>query len=296
VNEGRPSLTASLVASVRALYTVLPEPYRLASDPLAEGLVPKVLAVPVHLAARVPWAAPALHRGLGFATLGLVHHVELRTRAIDDALREAVALGATELVLLGAGLDARAMRLVELEGVTVYEVDHPSTQRYKVERLAALPTTPEPTASRVERVPLDFEQGRLDQALLAAGFQPARRSFWIWEGVTVYLAPEAVAGTLRAIASLCAPGSRVAVTYGGTPEENLPAWLIAAAARVLGALGEPMKTPLESGAMAAMLADAGFAVVSDDSTVDWAARYWPWEKHVRPIERLAVAQRLPSAA
>ncbi len=70
-----------------------------------------------------------------------------RTVAIDEALREAVggadgeAVGdrgvrrAEQLVVLGAGLDGRPWRMPELAAVAVFEVDHPASQRDKLDRL-----------------------------------------------------------------------------------------------------------------------------------------------------------------
>ncbi|WP_437807614.1 class I SAM-dependent methyltransferase [Sorangium sp. So ce1078] len=297
----RPSVTASLVAALRALYTEMPEPYRLAPDPLAARLVPWPLSLPARALALVagsPAAVSAVHRGLGLAVLGLNYHVALRTRAIDDALREAVARGTSQLVVLGAGLDSRAMRLPELAGVQVFEVDHPSTQRYKIERLASLArsdgggaTAPALKAGGLARVPVDFERDRLDEALLSAGFRPSEPAFWIWEGVAVYLTREAIEATLRLTAALSAPGSRIALTYGMLPDVDLPAWAELLIKGMFRSLGEPVRTPLAREGMQALLAHAGFRVLSDESTADWAARYWPPQRGIVAIERLAVAER-----
>src|SRR5205085_8984638 len=58
-----------------------------------------------------------------------------RTVAIDEAVRAAAS---PQVVILGAGLDGRAWRMKELEGVTVFEVDHPDSQREKRARAASL--------------------------------------------------------------------------------------------------------------------------------------------------------------
>src|SRR5262245_12927018 len=58
-----------------------------------------------------------------------------RTVAIDAALRNAAA---PQVVILGAGLDGRAWRMRELAGAVVFEVDHPDSQRQKLERIAPL--------------------------------------------------------------------------------------------------------------------------------------------------------------
>ena len=284
----RPSLTASLVAAIRALYTALPPPYNLAPDPLAVELLPLWLALPARAAGRVPWAAPAVHRIAGAAALGLTYHVALRTRAIDDALREGLARGATQLVLLGAGLDSRAYRIDELAGARVYEVDYPSTHRYKAERMARLAT---PRDGLVARVAIDFERDRLGDVLTGAGFDVKAPSFWIWEGVTAYLTLDTIAATLRAVGELSAPGSRLAVTYTQPGARRGPAWIESLAPALAALVSEPLRGMIETGALATLLEAAGFSPVSDENAADWAARYWPGETHAREWERLAVAER-----
>ena len=283
------SSTAAYVAALRALYTALPEPYRIAPDPLARALVPFPFALPADVVAHAPWAAFAVHHGLGLATMGLSHYVPLRTRAIDDALRDAVSSGATQLVVLGAGLDNRAYRIDELASVRAFEVDYPSTQRDKVARLDALPSKPVPTAKSLVRVPVDFERDRLDQALLIAGLDPAERTFWIWEGVVVYLTREAISGTLAAVSALSAPGSRIALTY--TPVRMIMSWALPFARRALDLVGEPFRSPLSPDEMNAILRAADLTRFSDESSEEWAARYWPGMGKSRAIERLAIAEK-----
>ena len=288
MRRDRPSLTASLVASVRALYTALPAPYNLAPDPVAAELLPPILTLPARVAGLSGRAGPAVHRAMRAASLGLTQHVALRTRAIDDALREGVARGAAQLVLLGAGLDSRGERLSELAGARVFEVDHPSTHRFKAERL--LRAGARPRAREIARVAIDFERDTLHDVLRAAGFDPAARSFWIWEGVTAYLTPEATFATLRAVGELSAPGSRLAVTY--TRPGGRPAAWFDPVTRALGALvGEHVRGMMERDTLLGALGDAGFATLSDEGSADWIARYWPGEAPLGEWERLAVAER-----
>ena len=285
----RPSFTSSAVAAIRALYTALPAPYHLTSDPIAQQLVPAALALPAQGAALVPLAAPLVHRAVSVLSMGLCANVVLRTRAIDDALAEAVALGATQMVLLGAGLDSRAHRMDALAGVRVFEVDYPSTQRYKAERLARVGA--EPRARSVTRVAIDFERDQLDRALVDAGLDAAERSFWIWEGVTVYLTPDAIAATLAAVSALSCAGSRMAVTYTRPRRRRAPGWLDPLSRALGSAVGEPIRGMMETEAMFGALRDAGFQRVSDESAVEWADRFWPGERVSDEWERLAVAER-----
>jgi methyltransferase (TIGR00027 family) len=285
MRRDRPSLTASLVAALRAFYTAQPAPYSAARDPLAIDLVPAWLALPARAAARFPAAAPALRRLVDAAAFGLARNVALRTPAIDDALRAGVAAGAAQLVLLGAGLDARAHRLPELRPVRVFEVDHPSTHRYKAERLRRASATGEAV-----RVPIDFERDELADVLLRAGFDAAVPAFWIWEGVTVYLTPDAIDKTIRAVGALSAPGSRFAVTYT-RPRARRYAALEPLAHAAAALVGEPLRGMIHTGALGALLVAAGFSPISDECAAEWAPRYWPGEPPGDEWERLVVAER-----
>jgi methyltransferase (TIGR00027 family) len=289
--EGRPSLTSMVVAAVRALYAELPEPIGFGQDPLARELLPSPFALPSRVALASPRAGALLHRGLGLATLGLTYHVALRTRAIDDALREGLRAGARQVVLLGAGLDGRAHRMSELEGAVVFEVDHPSTQRDKRARLER--SGRRPLARDVRLVPVDFERDDLVRSLQTAGFSGETPSFWIWEGVTVYLTREAIAATLVAIGSATAPGSRVALTYVEPRPRGVEGTLLDGGRLGMRLIGEPIKGFLSSAELEVLAGDARLRMRSDESARAWAERYWPGTG-AGPFEweRLAVVERV----
>ena len=144
--------------------------------------------------------------------------IALRTTAIDTAVREAIAGGATQLVILGAGYDGRAWRLSELSGVKVFEVDHPATQGEKRARVAELP----PATGSVSFVSIDFEREALGTVLDREGHDPSSPICWIWEGVVVYLTREAISATLAAVSALSAPGSRIVPVRYGLGRVRLP--------------------------------------------------------------------------
>src|SRR5262249_40572317 len=135
--------------------------------------------------------------------------IALRTAAIDSAVREAIAGGDTQLVILGAGYDGRAWRLPELAGVKVFEVDHPTTQGDKRTRLAELP----PPTGVVSFVSIDFERESLSTVLERAGHDRSSPTCWIWEGVVMYLTRDAMRVNLAGVAGRCAPGSTLIVNY-----------------------------------------------------------------------------------
>ena len=185
-----------------------------------------------------------------------------RTMAIDAAVREAAA---PQLVILGAGLDGRAWRMPELRDAVVFEVDHPDSQRSKRSRAAQLA----PTARDVRFVAVDFERDRLDDALTAAGHDPARPTTWIWEGVVMYLAPPDIAATLAVIERRSAAGSRVVVVY------HRPAFALRLMRPVMSRIGEPLRSSFTPEAMRDLLAQHGFAVVRDQDLPELGAALAP---------------------
>ena len=220
----------------------------------------------------------------------MTYHVALRTRAIDDALRESLAGGVRQIVVLGAGLDGRAYRMDELGGAAVFEVDHPSTQRDKRARLRA--ANIEPKARDVRLVPVDFERDDLATSLAREGFSAEQPSFWIWEGVTVYLTRAAIAGTLLVVGAASAPGSRIAVTYVPPREPRLERVLLAGGHVVARVIGEPIRGFVTPEEVAELGGQAGLAVHTDEGADAWATRYWSRDyEGVFEWERLAILER-----
>src|SRR4030095_11096874 len=116
----RPSRTAQHNALFRAIEQRLREP--LFADPFAR----RFLRGRYRLAALFP--ATALARAIDARWAGPRAGGSARTRWLAAASTAAAARGLDQLVLLGAGFDARAHRLPGIERVRVFEVDHPATQ------------------------------------------------------------------------------------------------------------------------------------------------------------------------
>lgn len=134
-----------------------------------------------------------------------------RARFFDDVFVQALRDGVEQFVVLGAGFDTRAHRYCsELAERAVFEVDLPTMQGYKRQRLAALGI---PLNERVVYVPGDFRKAGLGQLLPPAGFDPMRRSLFLLEGVSYYLPPAKVEGVLAYPGRHCAPGASVVWDY-----------------------------------------------------------------------------------
>jgi methyltransferase (TIGR00027 family) len=134
-----------------------------------------------------------------------------RARYAEDSLAAAIRVGVRQYIILGAGLDTFAFRHLDvMDELQVFEVDHPATQAFKLQRLADLDwKQPE----RLHFVPVDFKRESLAAALTNTSYDAYAPSFVSWLGVTFYLTHDEVLATLRTIAGITPPGSRVVFDY-----------------------------------------------------------------------------------
>lgn len=184
-----------------------PPDRRLVDDDLALPLLPAGQRAVVHA---MRW--PMLRRltvATGEKTVpGAWAIITCRKRFIDDKLAEALP-DVEAVVILGAGMDSRGLRLARLSDIPVFEVDLPiNIARKRAAVRHALGSIP----ASVHLVALDFERDDLVGALTGDGYRLGARTFFVWEGVTQYLTEDAVRSTLAGLQG--APtGSRLAFTY-----------------------------------------------------------------------------------
>jgi methyltransferase (TIGR00027 family) len=186
----KPSRTAAFVALLRGLGD---ERFR---DPIAPVLLPTGWRLLYHLLPR-----PLL--------LARARLLVARSLAVDAETTAALAAGAQQVVILGAGLDGRAHRLSALREAHVFEVDHPASQSFKRRAARRL----QRTCRGLSYVSCDFERDDLAAGLRAAGHRDDEPTVWIWEGVTLYLDDEAIRATLASISVRSAEGSTLLVEY-----------------------------------------------------------------------------------
>jgi methyltransferase (TIGR00027 family) len=277
-----PSQTAALVAFARALAHEGMTSAQGFSDPAARALLPFGWRLFFRLALRGMLRAAPARRARAIAQLDVV---PLRVLALDAGLRQAIASGCRQLVILGAGLDTRAFRLDLLSEVDVFEVDHPATQAYKRRTSASLPRR----AHSLTFVANDFERDSLRAALRAAGHRADRPTVWLWEGVVMYLTDAAFQTSLSAIAAASAPGSVLLLQYH-EPEGSARGRVNRA---LLALWGEQQIGQRPPEAVHQAVRRVGFEVTSDTQPVAWAQQFGasPPAGATARITHLLVARR-----
>lgn len=191
---------------------------------------------------------------------GMFLYHQARTRYLDQALLSALP-EVRQLVILGAGLDTRPYRFAgQLAGKRVFEVDHPGTAAWKQARLRHL----DDPLPQVTYIAMDFNRDALDQRLAQSGYDPAIPTFFLWEGVVMYLPQAAVEATLDVI-NCAAPGSSVAFDYVYRASLDRPQTFYGAEGyqRYVERHGEPCRFGLDAHEIAAFLGRHGLSVVSN---------------------------------
>lgn len=267
MKEDRPSLTAEGIAILRENEMRKPASERLFEDPYARYFVR-------------PWLAwvTRLFMSLGYADWrgpGVIGFLLARTRYMDETLLSCLQQGIQQLVILGAGYDARAYRFQDqLKGrVQVFEVDHPATQRVKVDKLKKVfGKLPE----HVIYVPVDFDREALDERLLINGYREDLLTLFIWEGVTYYITPQAVDDTLAFVRQHSAAGSWIVFDY--TYQEVVDGTYKRGEAtnlrRYRGLTGEGMVFGIPEGTIESFLRARGFREIQKASGGDLERAYF----------------------
>lgn len=262
MDRGGPSRTARAAAFGRAYHQIADRPLILADPVVAPllGVTPVELANAPEPTEDFPGSGAAFRpRRLFFAA---------RARFAEDRIAAAVADGARQAVILGAGLDTFAYRNPH-PGLRVFEVDHPATQAWKRDRLAGAGIEQPESLSFV---PVDFETDTLSAQLASSGFDRAEPAVFVWLGVVFYLTPPAVRATLAYVAGQAAP-SEVIVDYLRPAEDAEGQQQLREREARVAAAGEPWFSYFTPTGIGAELESLGLTAVEDLSGAELIDRY-----------------------
>jgi methyltransferase (TIGR00027 family) len=280
MRSGQPSKTADYVAALRGLGPLLPREAQLVDDPLGAQWTG------YDWLRQWSQRAPRVSRVLALPARKWLLYMQVRTFTLDEEVRQFARSGGSQLVLLGAGLDARAARLEKLH-LRVFEVDHPDTQAKKGEFLG----------DKASFVAWDFERRPLHELpaqLAELGYVRTAPSCVLWEGVSMYLSEDAIEQTFSMLKELLAPGSVVAFTYFSLERLRSRRLRERFFRHFVARGGEPFRFGWEPGTLPAWLSARGFALERDD-TMGVLAKRWLPERFAAFLEgdlrRIAVATR-----
>ncbi|MDD3394573.1 MAG: SAM-dependent methyltransferase [Anaerotignum sp.] len=118
-----------------------------------------------------------------------------------------------QYVICGAGMDTFGFRNPNSD-IRIFELDHPDTQRYKLEKIQQLEWI---IPKNVQYVSIDFSKHDLVDTLKNSGFNTSVPTYFAILGVTYYLTLPVFEETIQKIAALSIPGNKIVFDY---PDET----------------------------------------------------------------------------
>lgn len=268
VRPGEVSTTAESTCLFRAIAAHHPDPKLRNPDDVAHKLCRSKMQIAMGYADARRQIDSSPERYAAY------FYVNARTHYIDAALRKAAAGGATQVVVLGAGFDTRAYRFrASHPALKFFEVDLPATSEAKQKRLAELYGA---VPDYVRYAPIDFNTQTLEEVLAAQGYDPAQKTFFLLEGVVMYVVSEGNDATFRFIRKRSGSGSTVVYDYVLRPviENKFDRYYGAAATTVaVAAIGEPYISGWTPRQAAAFLRKHGMLLVEDVGEKELTARH-----------------------
>ncbi len=275
MEEGKPSVTAMRTAMMRAAHLLWDDP-KIFEDTLALRLsgCESEDALRSNLDRLDAEVARSTNPNFALNSRRSIRAtVVMRSRYLEDEVDQAVGRAVSQYVILGAGLDSFGYRRTDLVKVLrVFEVDHPATQAWKRTRLQETGIELPPNLSLV---PIDFEKQSFIDGLQRSGYRTDAPGVFSWIGVTMYLTPDAIFSTLRAIASLAA-GTEIIFQYLVPKElvDEEAQRILAVIMADTAARGEPHQSFFEPAKLAERVRELGFVDVSDLGPDEVQARYF----------------------
>ena len=265
MEDGSPSQTALMVAVLRAHHChFAPEP-KILKDTTALPLsgMADLDAVKDYKNGVIEFFSGLSSRETAESFVQqITDSVCMRSRLVEERLTKARKQGLEQLVILGAGLDSTAYRYTEqLNGLPVFEIDHPATQHWKKTRLTECNIN---LPDNLKFVGFDFENQTLADALEAGGVRSNAVTMFTWLGVQMYLTPATVQATLAVLGQF-PPGSQLIMDFAMPdathPDEQLQD-PVGELNRVVSEMGEPFESTYTEQELETCLKEAGFSDVS----------------------------------
>lgn len=237
-------------------------------DDLAELFLPPfakaILNIPILRKVFMSRVAPS----------GIYEYVIARTKLFDEVFLDALDKQVCQIILLGAGMDTRAMRFANRnQGTKIIELDIEKTQNPKIEILQRKQVD---LPDELIFASIDFNKQSLSDVLMNAGYQRNQQSLFLWEGVTMYLTSDAVDDTLTFIKESSQKGSRVVFDYiyASVLRREHKFYGEKEIFDTVSKAGEGWRFGIEDGETEEFLTDRGFRMVSHYTVSELETKYF----------------------
>ncbi|ASK64141.1 SAM-dependent methyltransferase [Virgibacillus phasianinus] len=272
MKENQISFTAMMTAYIRGIHSKYTNP-KIFNDCLGYDLIPE------EQKNRIEQTMPK--EALMHSTASIT-----RSRYTEDCLMKAIENGVEQYVILGAGLDTFAYRYPDLlKSLHVFELDHPATQNFKRQRVDELGWN---HPDNLHYISIDFTRDNLHYISIdftredivtkfnsSLNYSVLSKSFFSWQGVTMYLSKEEVYKTLTNLSKVTPAGSMIVFDYFSVDEfnEETTSTNLQKKENMMNKIGEPMKTGFDPASMKEEMAELGLNLLENLSPVDIKKRY-----------------------
>ena len=193
MKENTPSRTAQYMALFRAIESARLKELRLFYDPFASIFLDRRLKIVVKISSK-PLIGGLTSKIIEKQAPGAFSSGVARTKYIDDLLKKTINNGVKQVIILGAGFDTRSLRLEFLKNISIIEIDHPDTAKFKIQKIKdSMGELPQ----NVKYYQIDFNQESLIDMASRNNLNLNIPTAFIWEGVTNYLEQEAIDATFE---------------------------------------------------------------------------------------------------
>ena len=222
----------------------------------------------------------AFYEALDWMLPGQLEAFAHRKAFCEHYVKEGIALGASQILILGAGYDTLGWRLsVEFPEVKFFEIDHPATATLKARGVDVMGLR-----SNLFLIAEDLGKHDLIDVLAEnPNWDRNAKSVIIAEGLVMYLTPESVKRLFNQCAAGVGSGSRVAFSYipigtngrlDAGPRTGLMLWLQKAG-------GEPWLWSILPEELGPYLEECGWKM---DPEHNWARRKYGVEFFVMAVK------------
>lgn len=222
MKENNHSMTA-LVSCFSRAYHVKNNDYKIFNDSLAKDFLKEeeYLSISENMKKGINFFNPSFNGNDSEALEWIVNNQLSptplgRAAFAEEMLENAIKIGARQYIILGAGFDTFAFRKPDFgKSLTIFEVDHPNTQKFKMEKIKQLNWE---MPNNLHFISADFTNENWDQTLAnCSNFNFSKITYCTLLGLVYYLAIDDFKKLITKLYNILPEGSSIVFDY---PDQN----------------------------------------------------------------------------